>query len=266
VDYLLLATDLDGTLVGDDMRLSPRLKAAVQEAQRRGIMVTIATGRMPGQTLSFARELNIRTPLICGQGGLIFDQESNRILHKVSLPLPLVRKAVHFARERGLLFQVFDHERAYVDRLEPFSEFYRRLTNAPIQEVGDLVAFWQHEPLKFLVFAEPEEVPELIAALEQSFDHQLQVIRTHARIVEGVPLGISKGRALAFLADYLGVPRQATIAIGDQDNDADMVAWAGLGVAMQNGNEAVKRVADVIAPPLAEDGVAQIIESYLLGK
>jgi Cof subfamily protein (haloacid dehalogenase superfamily) len=266
LDYLLLAADLDGTLIGEDLRLSPRLKSAVQEAQERGIMVTIATGRMPVQTIPFAEELNLRTPLICGQGGLIFDLERNRVLHKVSLPLPPVREAVHFARERELLFIVFDDEGVYVDRLGPFSEFHRRATNAPMQEVGDLVSFLRQEPMKFLFYAEPEEMPELIAALEQLFDHRLQIVRTHAKIVEGIPLGVSKGRGLAYLAAHLGVSQQATIAIGDQDNDVDMVAWAGLGVAMQNGNEAVKRAADVIAPPVVEDGAAQIIERYLLGR
>jgi Cof subfamily protein (haloacid dehalogenase superfamily) len=264
--YLLLAADLDGTLIGDDMRLSPRLKAALREVQERGIKFTIATGRTPDQTLPFAEELNVHTPLICGQGGLIFDRERKRILHRTSLPLPLLREAVHFARERELLFLVSDNEGVYVDDLGPFSKFYRQITRVLIREVGDLVAFFQHEPLKFLIYAEPEEMPELVAALERRFDHQLQIIRTHLRILEGIPLGVSKGRALAFLADYLGVPRQATAAIGDQDNDADMVAWAGLGVAMQGGSEAVKRAADIVAPPLAEDGAAQIIEHYLLGR
>lgn len=265
MDYLLLASDLDGTLMGDDMLISPRTRSALREAQQKGIRVTIATGRTGSQVIPFAQELGIHTPLICSQGALVFDRDSDRVLLHTLLPHHLLRRAVQIARERKLLLVVFDREGAYVDSLEPFGEFYRRFTLS-MQEAGDLLAFPPPDPMKFLVYASPEEIPGIAELLKQHFGDELQIVRTHSMIVEGVPLGVSKGRALSLLAEYLGVPRQATVAIGDQDNDVDMLSWAGLGIAMQNGTEAVKRAADVVTPPLSEDGAAQAIERYLLGK
>ena len=83
-------------------------------------------------------------------------------------------------------------------------------------------------------------------------------------IIEGNPLGVSKGDALRRLADHLGIAQGEVMAVGDQDNDATMIAWAGLGVAMGNGSPAVKAIADWVAPPLAEDGAAVAIERFVL--
>jgi Cof subfamily protein (haloacid dehalogenase superfamily) len=263
--YSLLAADLDGTLIGDDMRLSPRLKAAVREAQRLGVQVTIATGRTPRPILNFAAELDIHVPLICCQGGLVIDVWTGEVLHRVALPLPLLQETVDFARKRGLSLQVSDGEEIYVDRSMPVASDYQGVARAPLREVSNLIADLKHPPLKTLIWADAEQVPQLIADLSQHFNGRLQIVRTHSRIVEGIPQGVSKGRALAFLARHLGISREATVAIGDQDNDIDMVAWAGLGIAMGNGSPAVKQAADVIAPPVTDDGAAEAIERYVLG-
>jgi hypothetical protein len=92
----------------------------------------------------------------------------------------------------------------------------------------------------------------------------MEVTRSHALIVEGNPLGVSKGNALQRLANHLDVPQTQVMAIGDQDNDIPMLAWAGVGVAMSNGSPASKAVADWIAPSLTEDGAAVAIERFVL--
>lgn len=95
-------------------------------------------------------------------------------------------------------------------------------------------------------------------------DGRLHVVRSHRFFVEGNPLQATKGQALARLAGWLGIARSEVMAIGDQGNDTDMVAWAGLGVAMGNAVPQVKAVADYIAPPVDEDGAAVAIERFLV--
>jgi hypothetical protein len=119
--------------------------------------------------------------------------------------------------------------------------------------------------LKFLVFVEPHQAQQVETELRQRFGGLMEVTRSHALIVEGNPLGVSKGDALQRLAAYLDVPQAQVMTVGDQDNDAAMIEWAGLGVAMGNGSPAVKAVADWVAPPLAEDGAAVAIERFVLG-
>jgi HAD superfamily hydrolase (TIGR01484 family) len=124
----------------------------------------------------------------------------------------------------------------------------------------------QHAPVKFVVFVEPHEAGHIETELRQRFGGRMEVIRSHAMIVEGNPPGVSKGDALRRLAAHLDIPQAQVMAVGDQDNDASMLAWAGIGVAMGNGSLVVKAVAGWIAPPLAEDGAAVAIERFVLDK
>jgi hypothetical protein len=100
--------------------------------------------------------------------------------------------------------------------------------------------------------------------MRQRFESRMEIVRSHAKFVEGNPLGVSKGDALGRLADHLRIPQKQVMAIGDQGNDVSMIAWAGVGVAMGNGSRAAKAVADWIAPPFSENGAAVAIERFIL--
>jgi hydroxymethylpyrimidine pyrophosphatase-like HAD family hydrolase len=115
-----------------------------------------------------------------------------------------------------------------------------------------------------IIIAEPEVCDRLHPAWKAHFDGRLQIVRSHRLFVEGNPLDVSKGRALAFVAGCLGVPREATIAVGDNDNDRTMIEWAGLGVAMGNAPAELQAVADYVAPPVDEDGAAEVLERFVL--
>jgi hydroxymethylpyrimidine pyrophosphatase-like HAD family hydrolase len=104
----------------------------------------------------------------------------------------------------------------------------------------------------------------LVHDLQAQFDDRVRVTQSLDHLVEVTAPEASKGQALARLAAHLGVAQSATMAIGDHDNDVSMIAWAGLGVAMGNASPAAKSAADVIAPPLEEEGAAWAIERYVL--
>ncbi len=128
------------------------------------------------------------------------------------------------------------------------------------------MAFLDQPPAKFLIVVDtPEQAAALDEELRARFAGRLRIVRSYRIFVEGNPLEASKGQGLARLAAHLSIPQQEVMAIGDQDNDADMVAWAGFGVAMGNGSPAVKAVADYVAPPVEEDGAAEAIERFVLG-
>jgi HAD superfamily hydrolase (TIGR01484 family) len=114
------------------------------------------------------------------------------------------------------------------------------------------------------VIAEPPEADGIEAELRRCLEGRIEIVRSHAAVVEGNPLGVSKGKALRWLADRIGIPQAQTMAIGDRDNDASMIAWAGIGVAMAGGSPAARSAADWTAPTLAEDGAAQAIERFVL--
>ena len=264
--YKLIAADLDGTLMGEDAIISPKVKDVVRRAMEKGVRFTIATGRAFDSALLFAQELGINAPLICYQGGLIKDHLNGRVIYEQSLPLPLAQELIRFTQQRGLHLNVYvDDGRAYVERMTPEARYYTRIARAAVYPIGDMLAFLDRDPMKFIIILSEDQATEpLIAELGALFADQMRFVRSYPRFVEGIPLGVSKGHALARLADHLSIPLRETIGIGDNDNDLELVKQAGLGAAMGNASPAVKAAADYIAPPVDEEGVVEIIERFVL--
>lgn len=263
--YRLLALDLDGTIVDGDLRISPRVRRALRAAADGGVHVTLASGRPFDGTRLFAGDLGIREPLICHQGALVRDPGSGQVYLRRSLPRHLAHELIDIVREHGWdVFLTLDDEQ-YVERLTPALQVLLDLSPTPAkaQVVADLKALPQ-DPLRLLIVVETAEAAAVANLLHERFDGRLLIVRSFARFVEATDMAASKGQALAFLARKLGVSQAETMAIGDQDNDVDMVAWAGLGVAMGNASAAVKAAANHVTATIAEDGAALAIERFIL--
>ena len=258
----LIALDLDGTLMALDLKFSPRVRHAVAVAQERGIAVTLATGRSPLSTCPFAAELDIRVPLICYQGGLIA-QRDGRLLHRATLESHLAAQVIDLAQSHGWHVTLYQDGAFYLPELRHPLSFYEGFLNPSVHQVADLRSLLDHDPDKMIIIAQGNG-DEILAGLREHFDGQMQIVRSHELFIEVNPLGVDKGSGLAWLSNYLSVPQAQVMAVGDQDNDAPMIAWAGLGVAMGNGSPACKAAADWIAPPLEEDGAAVAIERFAL--
>ena len=261
----LVALDLDGTLMGEDLVVPARMRRVIAAAQEQGVTVTLATGRMFDVTREYAHELNIAAPLISYQGGLIQAADSKTPLYRATMEPALVHEILDLQAQRGwhiMLYagvDVFGIEQEYPETI------FRLLEGERPVWVKDLYAILkQHEPVKVIVIAEEPEADAIEEEMRVRFEGRMEVTRSHVNLVEGNPLGVSKGDALRRLAHHLEIPQEQVMAIGDQGNDAPMIAWAGLGVAMGDGSPEAKAVADWIAPPLAEDGAAVAIERFAL--
>jgi Cof subfamily protein (haloacid dehalogenase superfamily) len=263
----LLALDLDGTLMDDSMVIkSDRVRRAISAAQERGVVVTLATGRMFDFAVPYAHDLGITAPLICYQGGLIQSLDSDVPLYRATMEPALVREVLEWQAQRGYHFVLYADDDVFLDEQRHPETFYRHMLGERLVWVDDFISvIEQHAPVKFLIFVEPHEANQVGADMRQRFDGRIELTQSHALIVEGNPLGVSKGDALRRLAAHLDIPQAQVMAVGDQDNDTAMIAWAGLGVAMGNGSPAVKAIADWVAPSVAEDGAAVAIERFVLG-
>jgi len=263
--FKLLVMDLDGTILPTEGSISSRVKAAIREVQDRGVLATLASGRTFASMVIFARELGISAPLICHQGALVKDPVTGRVFYEDLIPVDVMRDVVVHAREHHLHLNVYIDDETYMERSNGEIELYSRLSRIQHQAVPDLLAALKHNPTKCIWVSEtPEKSDALLPLLQQSFGSRLSVVRSHPYLIEGVPLGVSKGKALAFLAGCLGITQAETVAIGDSDNDADMLQWAGLGLAMGNSTPLVLTVADCVVPSIDDDGVAFAIERYVL--
>ncbi len=267
--FRLVAFDLDNTLIGPDLNLSLRVKTAVARALERGVIVTIATGRGPYPTDQFAAELGLTAPLVCFQGGIIYDHRNRRILHETRLDPEVVPIIVRLAEERGWNLQFESPDMIYLPRESDHpEELFELLKVARWKRVQNFLTDLPETPHKFILSVhDPTERDALAAELRASFDGSLAeitVVPSHPIFVEGLPRGMSKAVGLAWLAEYLGVKPNEVLAVGDNDNDAEMLRWAGLGVAMADGSSAALAAAHATVPPVSEDGGAVALERYVL--
>jgi Cof subfamily protein (haloacid dehalogenase superfamily) len=261
----LVASDLDGTLTDEELDLSPRVRRAIAAAQERDVVVTLATGRKFDFVIPFAHDLGITAPLISYQGGLIQAPDSEAPLYRAAMEPKLVREVLAWRTQHGRHIALYADNDVFIDERRHPDAFYRFMLSWRWTCVDDLSSVLErHTPVRFIVFVEPHEAVQVEAELRHIFGGRMEVVRSHPMLVEGNPLGVSKGNALRRLAAHLSVPQVQVMALGDHDNDASMLAWAGLGVAMGDGSPGVKAVADWIAPPLAEDGAAVAIERFVL--
>jgi Cof subfamily protein (haloacid dehalogenase superfamily) len=261
----LAAFDLDGTLMNDDMIISARVRQAIAAAQQRGVVVTLATGRMLDFLRPIAQDLGITAPLICYQGGLIQAPDADVPLYRATLEPALVREVLEWQAQRDARIFLYAGEDVFLTERRHPDEYYHYMLGERLVWVDDLATVLDHhEPVKFIIMLESHEADQVRVELQQRFGKRMEVTRSHELIVEGNPPGVSKGEALRLLADCLQVPQTQVLAVGDQDNDVPMLIWAGMGVAMGNGSPAVKAVADWVAPSLAEDGAAVAIERFVL--
>jgi Cof subfamily protein (haloacid dehalogenase superfamily) len=269
--YKLVALDLDNTLIDHDLQLRPRVKSAVAQAQARGVHVTIATGRGPSVSDQYADELGLTTPLICFQGGLIYDHRARRVLHETRLDSATVPLVVRLAQTRGWYLYFETPHMVYLPRNGDVPEQLQGLLRTSNwQQVDDFLADLPETPHKFLFsLADPAEREALVADLRAAFSVDprlsgLAVVASHPVLVEALPRGLNKATGLAWLAESLGVTQAEVMAMGDNDNDAEMLRWAGLGVAMADSSPAALAQADWVAPSVAEDGVAVALERFVL--
>jgi hypothetical protein len=227
--------------------------------------VTLASGRLFDQVRVFAEELGICEPLICNQGAVVKDLPAGRALYNCSVPRPLANEFMAYVLQQGWDLCVYAGDRLYAHEVTP--EVRLLVDLAPrgqkVHALEELDSRVELEQL--LVIVQPERTALVERLLKERFGGRLCIVRSFSHFVEGSNLLVSKGRALAFLADRLGIGQAETMAIGDQDNDASMVDWAGMGIAVGNASAAVKAVANYVTGTVTEDGAAQAIERFILG-
>lgn len=268
---MLLALDLDGTLLTTDKRLTERNRDAVRRAQDAGHTIVLASGRHPFSMSFFAELLHLRERggyLLSFNGAQLIDYPSGELLFSQHLPAQILPRLRDWARRFDLPMLSFRGNTIISEQPENhFITENARNNRMPVEGVADIAAALQALPTlppKCLLPGPPEILPEVEAAMKADLAGEIEIYRSAPHYLELVPLGIDKGATLLRLLDHLNLTPADLIACGDQDNDISMIRVAGVGVAMDNAAENVKAAADVVAPSCDVSGVADIIERYLL--
>lgn len=265
----LLALDLDGTLIGPDLRLWPRTRAAIVAAVGRDVHVSLATGRMPTSAQPFAAELGLHDPVIAYQGALVraaplAGRALGRLIYHRPLPADVARETIRWTRERGFAPHLNHLERFIIPAGDPRTDDYSAFLGAHAEIVPDLEG-WIRRPVSKVLAVGPTGAPlAFLEAARTHFAGRAAVTVSHPEFLEFLAPGVSKGQAVRWLARRLGIPLEQTLVIGDQYNDLEMIAAAGHGVAMPSAPPAVQGAARYVAAPLADEGAAEVIELLVL--
>ena len=270
-DYKLAAFDMDGTLLDSNKEIRPSAIQACKRAAAAGKIIALDTGRAVTELTIFPfKEIGIRYGS-CACGTVIYDFDNSLVLAKRSIPASLVPVLVEAAGLEDLMMQVMIDGVSYVEaadvsRMAHFQmEAYRPLYEATSSYADDIRAFALEHAEEInkinLYHASPEGRERTLARLSHL---PLDFTFTETTSLEATPQGVSKGTGLADLCSVLGVSIEESIAVGDAFNDVPMLTMAGLGVAMGNSNEAALQAADVVVGDNDHDGIAEVIDRYLL--
>jgi Cof subfamily protein (haloacid dehalogenase superfamily) len=262
--YRLLAIDLDDSLLNDDIAISEKNKEAIRHAVDRGVIVTIATGRMLRATTPFVKHLGIDFPIITYQGALIANSLSKDVLLHIPVDLDYAREIIGECHRNNVHLQVFVNDMYFYEKDNRYSDIYRRVSGIEGEAVGPLLDFLTCEPTKLVMIDEPENIQKWQKYFGKKYEGRLEVVVSKANYLEFTHIEATKGNALKFLAGKHGIKQEEIIAIGDSFNDITMLRYAGLGVAMGNASEIVKSQADYVTYTNNEDGVAHVIEKFIV--
>jgi Cof subfamily protein (haloacid dehalogenase superfamily) len=256
----LVASDLDGTLLRSDGSVSGRTRAALVAARAAGLEVVLASARPPHWLADIADDVGAGDIAICCNGAVVHDLREARTLHHFALPSVVGARVVRALRALapGVAFACEREETAI---REPA---YDPLWPTPdSQPRADALVFVQ-VPVSKLVVQHPT-VPqdELLDLTLEACGDDATVTYSGERLVEVSALGVTKGFALERVCDELGIAASEVVAFGDMPNDAEMLAWAGRGVAVANAHPDALAVADEVTASNDLDGVAVALERLL---
>jgi Cof subfamily protein (haloacid dehalogenase superfamily) len=273
----LLALDIDGTLLNSERVLAPRTRAALDRARHRGVRLVLVTGRRLPSARRVAADLGGDVPLVLHNGALVV--EGSELLRSLPLPRDVAREATERGLSAGAEPVVHcgarGEGRVLVRRGARPSlvmRYYLERAGEDVRIVPDVVAALEgEEPMQVMFGGSPGEMEATRSALDGPLSGRARIERSvyPARdlvILEVLERNVGKAAAVAFLQARWGILAEETLAVGDNWNDREMIARAGLGFVMGNADPELRRLGLPVLPTNDEDGVAEAIEQHVLGQ
>lgn len=281
--YKLLALDMDGTLLNGKKVITEEVSTQLKKLNENQIDVTLATGRFPASVWLHAKKLELKCPLVALNGSVILDAKSGEALRTTSIEKDVLYKIATFFEKENVYFHFYGYNILVVEEINEMNQrwalgnvvmnsnyellsknYEDQLKHFSLNRVGKLSEFVENDNLPIFKVTVINDDVEVVDRLYNEVKEwpELNITRTGKRRFDINAAGVSKKSALIDVCQDRNIRREEVVAVGDYDNDIEMIQWAGLGVAMGNGNNAVKDIADTITLSNEEDGVAEVVKKY----
>ncbi len=272
MDIKLVAIDMDGTLLNSNHEVTEKTKRILLKAREEGVKIVLTTGRVLQSALHYSNSLNLNTFVVACNGGIIVDKDLN-VLYKKPIPKDKMVKIMKTGKDLSVYFHFYNENTFFTNSYVKEVHDYYALAKGKFEGQAVLVNLYKEDDeilvrddLDIYKFLFIEQDTEKLISLRKSLARigGLSLSSSWGNNVEVMNEGVSKGSAIALLAEELNINKNNIMAIGDNENDLSMIDYAGIGVAMGNGNKLLKDSADYVVPSNEEDGVAYAIEKFVL--
>ena len=268
MSYEVIALDLDGTLTNNKKEIPERTKEALFDIMKQGKKVILVSGRPVYGVLPVAKELKLDQlgGYVMGfNAGQVVDCRTMEVIQNYLLPDQVIEPALRIAEDYpGVCLTSYKKDKIIVNREANRYVMVEAYSNKmPVLVCEDFLDQLDRPLNKLLVCGEPEYVAEILKKLGDQFGDILNLFPSEPFFGEVMPKGIDKGYSLGLLMEELGYRPDQVIACGDSGNDIPMIRYAGLGVAMENAMEEVKKAADYITGTNEEEGVLDVIRKFM---
>ena len=272
IDVKLIALDLDDTLLNDNREITDKTVLALRECAKKGIYVVLCSGRAEDAILPFVRRLEIAGYeagrfLIAINGCSIFDLHKRQQIFCRKVESEILLKANEIAEAKGLRSEVYTPDTIYYREETKWTKLDVDLCGLKGAKIEKYEEFLEQGFTKMLVPGEPSELIKLQEELRKEFGNRAVIFTSKPYFLEILPPNCGKGEATQWLANSLGFGMDKVMGFGDSMNDESLIRMAGYGVAMCNGLEEIKKIADYITEANNnQDGIAKFLNKHILEK
>ncbi|WP_041313805.1 Cof-type HAD-IIB family hydrolase [Heliomicrobium modesticaldum] len=264
----LVAMDLDGTLLDEKRRIPEPVARRIAELRGKGVIFTVATGRIYPSALPYAKQLELEAPMITCNGAMIRHPADGRIICHRTVEAKQALAVLQFlkAKNSDALRYSFHGDEVYTDTPHEYTTSYERGLGLSFTFVDDLTAHLAKEPERhptmLVLMTDPAVTPALTQDILAHLNGTVTITNSHDYFIEILHPEASKGAALAQLAASFSIDRSEVLAIGDNRNDLTMIHWAGQGVFVANAPEVLHQAADYVTSASNSMGVLEALNYF----
>ena len=266
--YKMIVLDLDGTLTNRDKVITGYTKQVLMKAQEQGTIVVLASGRPTYGVMPLADQLRLDHYggyILSFNGGIIMNCATRQAVFEKKLPVEANARVVRLARDEGVNFLTYQDDRILTnDASCKYVKLEAGINKLQVRQIENPESYRDFSVPKFLLLDDGDYLALVEGRAKAALGKNFSIYRSEPYFLEILPRGIDKAQCLAQLLEIIHVKREEMIACGDGYNDLSMIRFAGLGVAMENAVLPVRNAADYITASNNDDGVARVVERFLL--